>query len=125
VLNTAAVLQVQRQLKIAASYVFAPRVDVTPEIGDVDLIKGIPYYGSMNVTLTLDDDLIKKVRRIALERDTTLAGMVRDYLQQVAAEDTTFGRRRREQEALDRTFKRIRLSIGTRTWKRADLYARS
>jgi len=79
----------------------------------------------MNVTLTLDDDLVKQVRRIALERDTTLAGMVRDYLQEVAAKDGTFGRKRREQAALDRTFKRVRLSIGKRTWKRADLYARS
>ena len=79
----------------------------------------------MNVTLTLDDDLVKKARRIALERDTTLAGMVRDYLESLAAEDETFGRKRREREALERTFRRVRLRIGKRTWKRADLYARS
>jgi hypothetical protein len=78
----------------------------------------------MNITLTLDDDLVRKLRRIALERDTTLAGLVRDYLEGVAAEDAAFGRRRREHEALERTFKRFRLSIGKRTWKRADLYAR-
>lgn len=78
----------------------------------------------MNITLTLDDNLVKKVRRIALERDTTLAGMVRDYLEGVAAEDAAFGRKRREQEALECTFKRFQLSIGKRSWKRADLYAR-
>jgi hypothetical protein len=79
----------------------------------------------MNVTLTLDDELVKKARRIALERDTTLAGMVRDYLESLAAEDAASGRKRREREALERTFKRLRLRIGKRTWKRADLYARS
>lgn len=79
----------------------------------------------MNVTLTLDDELVKKARRIALERDTTLAGMVRDYLESLAAEDAASGRKRREREALERTFKRFRVKIGKRTWKRADLYARS
>jgi hypothetical protein len=35
------------------------------------------------------------VRKIAVERDTTLTGMVRDYLEQLAAEDAASGRRRR------------------------------
>ena len=81
--------------------------------------------GNVNITLTLDDNLVKKARRIALERDTTLAGMVRDYLESLAAEDAAFGRKHRQQEALERTFKRFRLRIGKRTWKREDLYARS
>ena len=79
----------------------------------------------MNVTLSLDDDLVKRVRKIAVERDTTLTGMVRDYLQTVAAEDATSGRRRREREALERSFERYQFKIGKRTWKRADLYVRS
>jgi hypothetical protein len=35
----------------------------------------------MNVILSLDDDLIKEVRKIAVDRDTTLTGLVRDYLE--------------------------------------------
>lgn len=31
----------------------------------------------------------------------------------------------REREALERTFQRFRLKIGPRTWRRADLHARS
>jgi hypothetical protein len=31
----------------------------------------------MNVTLSLDDDLVREVRKIAVERDTTLTGLVR------------------------------------------------
>jgi hypothetical protein len=79
----------------------------------------------MNITLSLEDQLVKRVRKIAVERDTTLTGMVRDYLEKVAAEDTASGRKRREREALERSFERFRFKVGKRTWKRADLYARS
>jgi hypothetical protein len=65
------------------------------------------------------------VRKIAVERDTTLTGMVRDYLEGLAVEDTEGGRKRREREALERSFERFRFKVGKRTWKRADLYARS
>ena len=34
----------------------------------------------MNVTLTLEDEVVRKVRRIAAERHTTLTGLVRQYL---------------------------------------------
>jgi hypothetical protein len=79
----------------------------------------------MNITLSLEDQLVKKVRKIAVERDTTLTGMVRDYLEKVAAEEAASGRRRREREVLERSFERFRFKVGKRTWKRADLYARS
>jgi predicted transcriptional regulator len=88
-------------------------------------IMGFPYYGVMNITLSLDDELVKKVRKIAVERDTTLTGIVRDYLENLAIEDAASGRRRREREALERSFKRFQFKVGRRTWKRADLYVRS
>ena len=61
----------------------------------------------MNLTLSLDDALVKKARKIAVERDTTLTGMVRDYLEKLAAEDVVSGRKRREREALERSFDRL------------------
>ena len=79
----------------------------------------------MNITLSLDDQLVKEVRKIAVDRDTTLTGMVRDYLEQLAAENVTHGRRRREGDALERSFQQFRFKVGKRTWKRADLHARS
>jgi len=85
---------------------------------------GFPYYGYMNITLTLDDDLVKQVRRIAVERDTTLTGLVRSYLQQLAAEDAKSGRKRRELEALEESFRKFQFNMGKRTWKREDLYER-
>jgi len=77
----------------------------------------------MNVTLTLADDLVKKVRRIAVERDTTLTGLIRQHLEDLAAEDAAHGRKRRERQALERSFQQFQFRVGKRTWKRADLYA--
>jgi hypothetical protein len=88
-------------------------------------IKGFPYYGFMNVTLSLDDKLVKKIRKIAVDRDTTLTGLIREYLQHLAAEETKSGQKRRELEALERSFQHFQFNFGPRTWKREDLYERS
>ena len=79
----------------------------------------------MNITLSLDDKLVKELRKLAIDRDTTLTGLVRTYLQMLAAENATSGRKRREIEALERSFKQFHFNVGKRTWKREDLYERS
>jgi hypothetical protein len=79
----------------------------------------------MNVTLSLDDGLVREVRKIAVDRDTTLTGLVRDYLEKLAAENAASGRKRREREVLERSFQRLQVKVGKRTWKREDLYVRS
>ena len=79
----------------------------------------------MNVTLSLDDRLVKKARKIAVERDTTMTGMIREYLETLVSEDTASGRKRRERETLERSFQELQFRVGKRSWKRADLYARS
>jgi hypothetical protein len=79
----------------------------------------------MNVTLTLEDGLVKKVRKIAVERDTTLTGLIRQHLEALAAEEAAHGRKRREQQALERSFEQFQFKVGKRIWKRADLYVRS
>jgi len=78
----------------------------------------------MNITLTLDDRLVKEVRKIAADRDTTLTGLVRAHLEQLAAENAKSGRKRRELEALERSFERFQFKLGKKTWKREDLYDR-
>jgi predicted transcriptional regulator len=80
---------------------------------------------NVKVTLWLDDDLARKVRKIAVERKTTLTAMVRRYLEKVAAEDSSLGRKRREREALEHSFQKFQFKIGKRNWTREDLHARS
>jgi hypothetical protein len=78
----------------------------------------------MNVTLSLDEKLVKDVRKIAVENDTTLTGLIRDHLEKLAAEHAASGRKRREREALERSFSQFQFRVGKRTWEREDLYAR-
>jgi hypothetical protein len=77
-----------------------------------------------NITLSLDDRIIKEIRKIAVERDTTLTRMVRDYLERLVAENSASGRKRRELDALERSFQRYQFRVGERTWTRADLHER-
>jgi hypothetical protein len=79
----------------------------------------------MNITLSLDDRLVKEVRKIAVEKDTTLTGLVREHLEQLAAEHARSGRKRRDQEALKRSFELVQFPMGKKTWRREDLYERS
>jgi len=79
----------------------------------------------MNITLSLADDLVKKIRKIAVDRDTTLTGLVREFLTELARESEAAGRKRRERDALERSFEEFQFKVGKRTWKRADLYDRS
>lgn len=85
---------------------------------------GFPYYVNMNVTLSLDDKLVKEARKIAVEQDTTLTGLIRDHLQKLVAETSTSGRKRREREAVQRSFERFQFRGGGRDWKREELYVR-
>jgi len=39
---------------------------------------------AMNITLSLDTELVRRLRKIAVEPDTTLTGMVREYLESIA-----------------------------------------
>ena len=76
----------------------------------------------MNVTLSVDEEIVKKVRKIAVARDTTLTAMVRDYLTSVANSDSVD---RKEQVArLEESYKKLSRDMGPRTWTRDDLYDR-
>jgi hypothetical protein len=79
----------------------------------------------MNITLSLPEELVKRVRKIAVDRDTTLTGLVREYLSQVASQEAAVGRKRREREALERSFEEFQFRVGKKAWKREDLYERS
>jgi len=78
----------------------------------------------MNITLSLDDDLVREVRKIAVERDTTLTGVVRAHRQELAAGHAKSGRKRRELEALRESFQLLKVNVGKITWKREDLHER-
>lgn len=73
-----------------------------------------------NITLSIDEEVVKKVRRIALEKDTTLTAMVRDYLNHMA--ESVDAHQLQDARALRKTFSQLSRPMGKRDWIRDDLY---
>jgi len=75
-----------------------------------------------NLTLTVDGDLLKRARIRALERDTSVNALVRDYLEGLAAGSP-------EREGIDGFLAMTESTHagsgpGGRTWTRDELYDR-
>lgn len=75
-----------------------------------------------NLTLSIDDDMLRRARIRALERGTTVNALVRDYLESFTGDNPA--------KAAVADFLAIADSISAssgpagHTWKRSDLYAR-
>jgi 3-methyladenine DNA glycosylase AlkD len=75
-----------------------------------------------NITLSVEDDVIRKVRKLAVDRRTTLTELVRTYLKRLAAEDTL--QRELAANELEAGFRQYSRAIGQRTWTRDELHER-
>jgi hypothetical protein len=74
-----------------------------------------------NITLSIDDKILAAARRYAAKRDTTVNGIVREHLEQIARNEE------RWQEAAERLQKLSESSnarIGPIAWTRDDLHDR-
>ena len=75
-----------------------------------------------NITLSVNDEVIKKVRKIAISQDTTMTAMIRDFLQTVAKREDF--EKTQKITLLENSFKVLGRDMGTHTWTREDLYDR-
>lgn len=75
-----------------------------------------------NLTLTLEDSLLKKARRIALEKETSVNAMVRSFLTEQVNNELENADRIAEMESF---FGASTLGPEGINWKREDLYERS
>ena len=75
-----------------------------------------------NITLNVDDNVIKKVRKIAIDKNTTLTAMIREFLISVSTRDTQ--EKNDAVRKLQKSFKTISRDMGQRTWTREDLHER-
>lgn len=71
-----------------------------------------------NLTITIDDELLKRARIRALEQDTSVNALLRDYLTAFA------GVERDALEEVVRMAGRARSSSGGRKWKREEAHGR-
>ncbi len=75
-----------------------------------------------NITLKVDDEIIRKVRKIAIDKDSTLTQMVREFLCTVAEGDRAV--RTLAVYQLMKSFEELGRDMGRRDWSRGELYER-
>ena len=76
----------------------------------------------MNLTLSMDAQLISDARAVAFERDQSLTEMIRSYLKDVV-NGWHLGRKAKAQQLMDAIEKNSR-NFGGIKWKREELYDR-
>lgn len=75
-----------------------------------------------NVTISIDDNVLKRAKKIAIDRDTSFNGLVREYVESLVAREER--RRELQIEELDRLFEESTAIVGPVTWTRDDLHER-
>lgn len=75
-----------------------------------------------NVTISIDEDVLKRARKIAIDRDTSFNGLVREYIESLVAREQR--RRELQIEELDRLFEESTAIVGPVTWTRDELHER-
>lgn len=78
---------------------------------------------TQNLTLSLPRDLIKQVKRVAVERETSISALLTEALSRIADEDRRYSAARKRALAAMRSAR----SLGTgghRTWTRDELHER-
>jgi hypothetical protein len=74
-----------------------------------------------NLTITIDADILRRARVRAAEQDTSVNGVLREYLTAYAAAGQTW---ERAAEAVLRLSAKARSARGDRRWSREELHER-
>lgn len=75
-----------------------------------------------NLTLSIDKNLLKRARLLALEHDTTVNAMIRDFLER---EVSKYNKSAESSiEVLEKLFSETQVPLGKITWTRDELHER-
>jgi hypothetical protein len=87
-------------------------------------VKRTQSVETRNVTLALSRSLIRKVKLLAVERDTSISGLLTEFLEEIVKKHDDYERARRK--AIRDLRRPPDLATGGRaSWKRDDLHRRS
>ncbi len=75
-----------------------------------------------NITMKIDDKLLKKARKIAIDKETTLTGMIRHYLERLVEREEMS--KTTVIAELEEAFSTRGVKIGKRRWSREELHER-
>jgi hypothetical protein len=76
-----------------------------------------------NITLSLPRALLKRVKRVAVDRDTSMSALMTEALSQLADKDRRYSAARKRAVAALRSPRSLGTG-GRRTWSRDDLHER-
>jgi predicted transcriptional regulator len=74
-----------------------------------------------NITLKIDEELLKKARRLALRRKTTINAIVRKGIEEFVSSDLS---RETAAKGLESFFRETKARVGEKTWTRDELHER-
>lgn len=74
-----------------------------------------------NVTIAIDEALLRDARRIAAERSTSLNSLIREYLERLTDRES---RARSARARIAELCRRSTAEVGERTWTRDELHER-
>jgi hypothetical protein len=74
-----------------------------------------------NITLKVDDRVLEKARRLAMQKKTSINAIIRNKIQEFVSSDSS---RESSIKGLDNFFNRSKARVGKRSWTREDLYER-
>jgi Family of unknown function (DUF6364) len=79
-----------------------------------------------DLTLTVDDDLLERARRVAAQRRTTVDTLLQNYLVQLAGQGSSEqgDKGAKSRLELEKLFRETDAEVGPITWTRDDLYGR-
>ncbi len=75
-----------------------------------------------NVTISLDNDILKKAKKIAIDKETSFNGLIREYIIKLIDQDERS--RQLMIDELDSLFAKSSAVIGRKTWTRDELHER-
>ena len=75
-----------------------------------------------NVTFSIDDDVLRRARKVALERNTTVTQMLREFLEETARPQAEAAKRRAEE--FMRVTEALARDAGGEKFNREDCYDR-
>ena len=76
-----------------------------------------------NITMSIDDELLKKARKIAIDKTTSLTGLIRNYLIELVAKEEL--NKRITIMELKKVFSKGKAIIGSKKWSREELHERN
>ena len=75
-----------------------------------------------NITMSIDGELLKKARKIAVDRDTSLTGLIRSYLEELVEKEEVL--KEVAANELESLFLSSNAVVGKKTWTRDELHVR-